>query len=193
MKKLKFISIILVVVTCLLFVGLKKVNNNPNHSVGDPIDSLNHVVVYYNGGYSTIEGRNTVDGYNVGLKYQCVEFVKRYYLEYYHHEMPGSYGNAKDFFNRSISDGDFNTDRGLFQFSNPSKSKPKEGDILIYSATIFNFSGHVAIVSEVSENEIEIIQQNSGAFGSSRENYVLKQENNKWIIHSSRILGWLRK
>lgn len=47
---------------------------------GAPLDSLNGVVVYYNDGMGAVHGRNTVDGYNVGLKYQCVEFVKRYYL-----------------------------------------------------------------------------------------------------------------
>ncbi|HRH39166.1 MAG TPA: CHAP domain-containing protein, partial [Flavobacteriales bacterium] len=63
-------------------------------ATGAPIDSLHGVIVYHNDGMSATHGRNTVDGYNVGLRYQCVEFVKRYYLEHYHHRMPNSYGNA---------------------------------------------------------------------------------------------------
>ena len=55
---------------------------------------------------NNVSGRNvTVDGYNLGLKYQCVEFVKRYYYKHYRHKMPNSYGNAKDFFIAQISDG----------------------------------------------------------------------------------------
>ena len=193
MKNLKYIFIIITLLGTLTYIGFKKVNLNPNYTVGEPIDSLNHVVVYYNGGYNTIEGRNTDNGYNVGLKYQCVEYVKRYYLEYYNHQMPNSYGNAKDFFNTSLKDGDYSKDRGLNQFTNPSQTKPKVGDLLIYSATIFNSAGHVAIVSNVTDNEIEIIQQNAGPFSSSREKYALIYENEKWRIDNSRILGWLRK
>lgn len=49
------------------------------------------------------------DGYNVGLRYQCVEFVKRYYsLEHYAHRMPNSYGHAKDLFDPRVEDGAMN-------------------------------------------------------------------------------------
>ncbi len=50
-----------------------------NFEFGDVIDTFNSVNVNYNGLMSTVKGRNvTPDGYNLGLKYQCVEFVKRY-------------------------------------------------------------------------------------------------------------------
>ncbi len=42
--------------------------------------------------------------------------------------------------------------------------------------TLFNKFGHVAIVSKVSDNEIEVIQQNPGLFGSSREKFKLSKE-----------------
>src|SRR5690554_7449178 len=63
--------------------------------VGKAIDSLNNVLVYYNGDVGTVIGRNTRNGYNLGLKFQCVEFVKRYYYEFYNHEMPDSYGQDR--------------------------------------------------------------------------------------------------
>ena len=67
--------------------------------IGDKVDSLNGVFVYYNHSVGNVSGRNTTaDGYNLGLKYQCVEFVKRYYYENLNHKMPNSYGHAKDFF-----------------------------------------------------------------------------------------------
>ena len=45
--------------------------------VGVKIDSYKGVSVYYNGKVSSVLGRNTTkDGYNLGLKYQCVEFAQ---------------------------------------------------------------------------------------------------------------------
>ena len=192
----KRFSLLLGILT-LLVVGFfisKKINLNPNYEIGQKIDSLNGVVVYYNGGVGNVDGRALAkDGYNLGLKYQCVEFVKRYYYEELNHKMPDTYGHAKDFFNSQIKDGEINQQRNLKQFKNPSKSKPKINDLVIYSATTLNKYGHVSIVSNVTENEIEIIQQNPGPFGSSREKYKLLNNDGKWKIDNDRILGWLRK
>ncbi len=148
----------------------------------------------YNGGVGNVSGRRlTDDGYNLGLKYQCVEFVKRYYYEELNHKMPDSYGHAKDFFNSNLKDGEKNKQRNLNQFTNPSKSKPEINDLVVYSGTTMNKYGHVSIISNVTENEIEIIQQNPGPFGKSREKFDLTMENGKWRIKNDRILGWLRK
>lgn len=141
-----------------------------------------------------MSGRNTTaDGYNLGLKYQCVEFVKRYYFEYYNHKMPDSFGHAKDFFDNTLSDGQNNAKRDLMQYTNLSLAKPEEGDLLIFDSTIFNLFGHVAIISNVTNNEVEIIQQNPGPFRKSRETFSLDYKNGKWKIKNKRILGWLRK
>jgi hypothetical protein len=184
----------------LLILGLvgpwtyKKLNLSTNYTVGQKIDSLNGVFVYYNGEFGNVSGRNTTsDGYNLGLKYQCVEFVKRYYYECLNHKMPDSYGHAKDFFDNTLLDGQINQRRNLIQYSNLSKSKPKVHDLLILDGTLFNKYGHVAIISSVTDMEIEIIQQNSGSNGNSRDNYSLEQIDGKWEIKNKRILGWLRK
>lgn len=156
---------------------------------GTPLDSLNGVVVYHNGSMSNVSGRNVIDGYNVGLRYQCVEFVKRYYLEHYGHRMPNSYGHAKDFFNASVKDGALSIDRGLLQFTNPSASKPAVGDLLILDGWRGNAYGHVAIVSALEDGELEVVQQNTG---SSRGNYDLDLMDGKWRVESDRVSGWLR-
>ena len=44
-----------------------------------------------------------------------------------------------------------------------------------------------------SFQEIEIIQQNPGAFSKSRETFSFGNNNGKWEIKNKRILGWLRK
>ncbi|WP_109435465.1 CHAP domain-containing protein [Aquimarina sp. AU119] len=192
-KQILIISGILILVLIGFFIS-KKINLNRNYEVGQKIDEFNDVIVYYNGGVGNVSGRRlTDDGYNLGLKYQCVEFVKRYYYEELNHKMPDSYGHAKDFFNSNLKDGKKNKQRNLTQFTNPSKSKPKVNDLVIYSETILNRYGHVSIISKVTENEIEIIQQNPGPFGKSREKFKLINKSGKWQIQNDRILGWLRK
>jgi surface antigen len=156
---------------------------------GTPLDSLNGVVVYHNGSMGHVGGRNVVDGYNVGLKYQCVEFVKRYYLEHYGHRMPNSYGHAKDLFDTAVVDGALNEQRALLQFTNPSARSPRVGDLVILDAWRGNAYGHVAIVSAVLDDELEVIQQNTG---STRQHYDLENQDGQWLIDNDRVLGWLR-
>ncbi|MCV6628497.1 MAG: CHAP domain-containing protein [Flavobacteriaceae bacterium] len=196
-KNLKKWTYLLIGLLIFGFAGLwifKNFNFNPDFEVGQEIDELNGVYVYFNGGVENVTERNTTtDGYNLGLKYQCVEFVKRYYYEYLNHKMPNSYGHAKDFFDKSLKDGQKNEQRNLKQFKNCSQTKPKLNDLLIFKGTIFNKYGHVAILSKVTDDKVEIIQQNPGPFGHSRETYNLAYENDKWTIDNDRILGWLRK
>jgi hypothetical protein len=165
-----------------------------SHSIGEPIDSLNGVIVYFNGPVANVTGRNlTADNYNLGLKFQCVEFVKRYYYQHLNHQMPDSYGHAKDFFDPNLPDGTKNKRRNLMQYTNPGTVKPKVNDLLVFSATPFNEYGHVAIVSEVTADELEIIQQNAGESADTRVIFSLSKEGDKWRIGNQRILGWLRK
>lgn len=195
--KTRRLTLLLLCLLIFVFAGLwteKNFSLNSSFSVGQPIDSLNGVKVYYNGEVGNVSGRNlSADNYNIGVKYQCVEFIKRYYFEHLKHKMPDSHGNAKDYFDRSLPDGSLNKKRDLKQFDNPSKAKPKIDDIIVFSETNFNKFGHVAIVSNVMDNEIEIIQQNPGKYGKSRKTISLDKENGKWKLDNKRILGWLRK
>jgi surface antigen len=169
--------------------GGHEAHTSAPRKAGTPLDSLHGVVVYDNAGMGNVSGRNVVDGYNVGLRYQCVEFVKRYYLERYDHRMPNSYGHAKDLFDRTVADGAVNEDRGLVQFTNPSSAMPIAGDLVVLDGWPGNPYGHVAIVSKVADGEVEIVQQNTG---STRGTYDLDHMDGKWRIDSKRVLGWLR-
>ncbi len=188
-----YFLILLIFVLSLFFIP--NIPSKPfSKALGTPIDSLNGVKVFYNGSLKHVEGRSlSPDQYNFGLKYQCVEFVKRYYYEHLHHKMPDTYGHAKDFFIPNLADGALNSQRALIQYRNPSQVQPQVNDLLVYGPTLFNPYGHVAIVAEVQTNAIEIIQQNPGRWGHSRQRYQLSQENGQWLIHKKRILGWLRK
>lgn len=191
-KKISLFVIILVLLTMIVVFG--KPSFVYGFQAGQPIDSLNGVKVYYNGKVSHTDGRNTSeDGYNLGLKYQCVEFVKRYYFLKLKHRMPNTYGHAKDFFNPSLADGQFNSDRALYQYKNHGKSKPETDDLLVFQGHTGNPFGHVAIVSQVKKNNIEIVQQNPGIYGKTRETILLSFENGCWKLDNDRVLGWLRK
>lgn len=172
---------------------LTRYNFNTDHQVGDVIDSLNGVEIYYNGGVNTNEGRNlSLDGYNLGIKYQCVEFVKRYFYQRYQHQMPDSFGHAKDFFNDLLPDASWNEKRALRQYTNGSQSKPMADDLLVFAPWILNPYGHVAIIAAVTDNGIEIAQQNPGPFAPSREYFPLIQRAGLWYIDAPRAKGWLR-
>lgn len=165
-----------------------------DYEVGDTVDSFNSVPVYYNGAVSHTGKRHlATSGYNYGLSYQCVEFVKRYYYDHLNHKMPNTYGNAKDFFNVDLEDGQLNKDRNLTQYTNGSKALPKVDDLLVFGAVTFNKYGHVAIVSKADSAEIEMIQQNPGPTAPSRVTYKVVKKNGKWYIDRSDLLGWLRK
>jgi surface antigen len=194
----KYINIImvltlLVLISILIFKKVETFNPNKQFVVGQKLDSLNGVYVYYNGGVGHVGNRNTSeDGYNIGLKYQCVEFVKRYYYEYYTHKMPDSYGNAKDFFDNTIKDKSINPKRDLIQCTNPSVLKPQIGDLIIFDGHVGNQYGHVAIISQVNTTQIEIIQQNPGPYAPSRVQFDLDSTSKGFKINHDRLLGWLR-
>lgn len=194
-RKLKIGGYVLLAIFLCIFIFKqgKYFNLNPNREVGTVLDRLDGVEVYYNGGVGQSHGRNiSQDGYNLGVKYQCVEFVKRYYFMRFQHKMPDAYGNAKDFFDASVDDGEMNAKRGLLQFKNGGKGKPQKGDLLIWKGSFWNPYGHVAIISEVNAQNLTIVQQNAGPFGNSQEKIGLNNENGNWEIEESAILGWLR-
>ena len=155
---------------------------------------MHGVYVYYNGSLDHVSGRSvTPDGYNLGLRYQCVEFVKRYYYQALHHRMPDSYGHAYEFFDVALKDGQLNTRRDLLQYANPSPEKPRVGDILVFNKTAANPYGHVAIVSAIIGQELEIIQQNAGPVGKSRVRIPILYQRGHWLLKHGQVLGWLRK
>lgn len=161
--------------------------------IGEPIDSLNGVYVFYNGlTENVLERHRTWDGYNLGLKYQCVEFVKRYYYERFRHKMPDSYGNAVAYYDKAVRDGKLNRKRGLWQFSNSSRWKPRAEDIIVFDSTATNPYGHIGIISKAYSDRIEIVHQNTGPVSAARSEYKLVRKNGRWFIDNPKVLGRLR-
>lgn len=101
-------------IVAILIIAIINIKGKIDKEIGTKIDELNGVNVYFNGLMTVSHGRNlSEDGYNIGMKWQCVEFVKRYYLEMYNHKMPNTYGNAKEFYDKSLKDGEINIKRNL--------------------------------------------------------------------------------
>lgn len=185
------IAIALIVVLIAGYLVATRWNINPAHAPGDKLDEYNGVGVYYNGAINHVASRiTTSDGYNLGLRYQCVEFVKRYYFQRFDHRMPNSMGNAKEFFSASVPHGALNPERMLVQYRNGAGTLPQVEDLIVFAPWTFNRYGHVAIVSAVGADFIEVVQQNPGPFGTTRERYALEPQGR--IAHS-RALGWLRR
>ena len=129
---------------------------------GDSLGSFNGIIAYYNsGGINSCDGSRhySKDNYSYGLKWQCVEYVRRYYKDYFSHEM-NRYGNASDYFRSNIPSGSINPERNLLQYHNGDK-KPKKHDLIVFQEMAGGL-GHVSIVTNVTDTTVLTIAQNVG-------------------------------
>lgn len=190
---------IIIIVLLLSAFGLSCTNAQSveDHSkkdlkIGDTLDIFNRVVVYYNGNdYTHSQGKNySEDGYYYGQKGQCVEFVKRFYYEAIKHSMPNVWGHAISFYQRGLKDGGLNKDRNLLQYNDRSTMLPTFNDILVFPISKY---GHVAIVTNVKGNTVQILQQNMRY--DARDDAELIQENGHYSIvyKGKKAKCWLRK
>lgn len=96
--------------------------------------------------------------------------------------------HAKDFFDPKVPQGQLNPDRGLIQYRNGGKVPPQPDDLLVFTDTVY---GHVAIVTAVDADSIEVIQQNKE---SSRQKFILVEKDGGYFVGDDRQpAGWLRK
>jgi surface antigen len=175
------------VILCASLAGLLCYNNS---RVGQVLDRYRGVAVHDNGLiYFRSYGRNySADGYYYGQKWQCVEFVKRFYDQAKGHKMPDVMGHARSFFDDGLADGALNARRGLHQFRNGSIQAPQPDDLMVFSDTKY---GHVAIVTEIGSNTVEVIQQN--ILGRTRQRFSLAVSNGHHFVSAPRQpAGWLR-
>ena len=153
------------------------------------LDTLDGVPVYNNGFFFTRSyGRHyAADGYYYGKKWQCVEFIKRYLYDARGHQMPDVWGHAINFFDPALPDGDINLKRNMWQFRQGGSEKPLKGDLLVFSG--ISRYGHVAIIADVHDTDIEIVQQN---LSPPRERIPLSIDKGFYYIEGKGALGWLR-
>ncbi|MCU0785537.1 MAG: CHAP domain-containing protein [Verrucomicrobia bacterium] len=159
--------------------------------VGKTLDSYHGVPVYDNGlMFFRSYGRHyAADGYYYGQKWQCVEFIKRFYHDAKGHKMPDVMGHARSFFDETIPADALNPRRGLVQYLNGSTEKPRPDDLLVFTDTKY---GHVGIITETGADFVEIIQQN--ILGHTRQRLSLVVSNGHYFVaEARRPAGWLRQ
>jgi surface antigen len=160
-----------------------------DRNTGVVIDQYKGVEIYDNGPLAfKSHGRHySASGYYWGQKWQCVEFVKRFYDEAMGHQMPDVWGHAKDFFDPLVEQGGLNAGRGLAQFRNGGNEAPAVDDLVVFDGGF----GHVAIVREVGSNFVEVAQQN--IYRRPRARLEVTATNGNFVVRPSNVLGWLRK
>jgi hypothetical protein len=132
-KLLRFLLLAFLIFIAVYFIFLRQrypiYAITHSFAIGDSVDSFNGVVVYNNGpDYPQSHGKHyTKDSaYYYGKKWQCVEFIKRYYYDVYHHKMPDGFGHASSFFDKNIKQGELNKRRNLLQFRNGGPGEAKD-------------------------------------------------------------------
>lgn len=146
--------------------------------------------------------RNYVDGVFTGYKWQCVEFARRWlYINkgYIFNDIAMAYNifQLKTF--RVIKD---NSTLPIYSFENGSTRKPEVGCLLIWDeGGEFVKTGHVAIITEVYEDKIRIVEQNE-SFSKWPDNRDYSRElkakidssGGYWVecsYHDANLLGWV--
>jgi surface antigen len=188
--KTMFIAVIMVLILGVVISVVTSLAYKFGSEVGKVTDTYQGISIYNNGQDSSIEHgiSKSKDGYVYGYKWQCVEFVNRFYHDKLGINISGG-GNAKDYFDSKINNGELNNTRMLLQFKNGEGDKPKVNDIIVFNIGQY---GHLGIVSKVGDDYIEIVQQN--VHGKSRDNLYITYKDDKPIIGAGRgVLGWLRK
>jgi hypothetical protein len=139
---------------------------------------------------------NKKEGTYTGIKWQCVEYARRWLLV----NKGVVYGDvdiaadiwALDFVTR-IKD---NTKLKMPTFPNGNENQPQVGDLLIYAKAYLK-TGHAAVISKIDpkSHTLQVIEQNYNnrkwANGYARSIPYIEQDHKFWVLDSY-LLGWKR-
>jgi len=159
-------------------------------SYGTELGNFNGVKVYSNGSSGYVSNQsNYLDGEYIGMKWQCVEYIRRYYYQRIGVNLADKHrGDAKTFWSNTSK-------MQLARFSNGGTTAPQIGDIAVSDSGTY---GHVAIVRSVSGNQMCVAQQNVYQTESDvNACTTLSISNGKYTVGnfdntSLPITGWLR-
>lgn len=176
----------------VILIGMIIYRYRDETQVGAEIDNYKGVAVYYNGksNENNYGDNYSADGYYYGEKWQCVEFVKRFYYEVKAHRMPDVFGNAKEYYDPAVPQGKLNHRRGLVQYRNGGNISPQVDDLLVFTGSRY---GHAAIISSIGADNIEIVQQNAPGYSRQILPFTVQQEHYYIGTLNNKPAGWLRK
>jgi glutathionylspermidine amidase/synthetase len=146
--------------------------------------------------------RSYVDGVFMGYKWQCVELARRWlYLNkgYVFDDIAMAYDIFRLRFVTVIED---NSRLPLHSFANGARRYPEPGCLLIWNeGGEFDVTGHVAVVTEVFDDRIRVIEQNvedklwpDGQSWSRELAVTLDGDGGYWIdctYEDAGIMGWV--
>lgn len=139
--------------------------------------------------------QNFFDNSVSGIKWQCVEFARRWLMENYG-LMFKSVNIAADIWSDVDSYINIENDSKMSVTSilNGSTSLPVRGDLLIYNKSLFG-TGHVAVVTAVSvkDKQIYIAEQNyknEKWMEDHSRSIMYKEVEGRFWLDESDLLGW---
>jgi len=203
--KLSFLIFLAIITIITIFVSVVRVENDI------PVSCLNNCVNPYGvilgisskdvKAYSNCQSGcvnfefNTINGVGTGLKWQCVEYARRWLL-LHKGLVYGDVETAADIWDKvnHLTHVATNTKIPLESFLNGSKHSPRIGDLLIY-ARAFNDTGHVAVVTDVNYKKgvIEVAEQNyrneKWPDDYARTVEFIIKDDSFWLLDGY-ILGW---
>jgi|GEM_PF-2386287 len=179
-------NLLLVLIFVLAFDSVRADTDEP---FGTQVGIFNGVPSYSNGTTSYVSNiSNYYQGQYTGIKWQCVEYARRYYLAHYGIYISLTIPYASQAFTT------WGSLEYINQFQNGTGSPPIPGDILCSNGGAY---GHVAIVREVTANEVHVIQQNFlNNSGDNDFTLTLSQVGEVYTVGnfsvSCPVIGWLR-
>ncbi len=171
--------------------------------MGVPAFSCDYESITFNHVRSFFVHHNKDHGLYYGYKYQCVEYSRRF-LIHTHGVTFGDVGMAYEIYDipfvTRIRD---KSQVPWASYPNGSTIRPVPGCVLLWhEGGEFRYTGHVAIVTEVTDNWVRVAEQNVedalwGGDNYARELRVTVDENTgsyfiheEWGKRGGRILGW---
>jgi hypothetical protein len=137
-----------------------------------------------------IEKRNYINNTFTGLKWECVEYVRRYLILNKGITF-NEIDNAYQIFNLDyFIDIYTNKKIKIYKHYNGSNIIPNIGSLLIWDKYLDkNRTGHIAIITHVSDKYIELVEQN----WKNSKNRRIKVDiiNNGYYIKDGNIIGWI--
>ncbi len=172
-------QIFLIVCFCLVF-SLFIINFSFAADFGVEIGSYKGVNAYSNGNTHGVNGPYKEYGY----QFQCVEYVNRFYVKALGWKNMRGSGDGGNYFGNAAS-------KGLEANPNNGSISPQPDDLLTFSGGGY---GHVAIITEVGDDYVNIIEQNWSRNSATRK-LKLTVDNGKYYISPTgvyQVQGWLR-
>ena len=132
--------------------------------------------------------RNYINGYFTGLKWQCVEFARRYLIITYKISFQ-EIETAEDIFRLNYF---FNVHNNTLipikKYVNGSMVLPHVGSLLIWSKSKELKFGHVAVITSINSKYIVIREQN---WDNKNIRKLKLKYNNGYYIMEKDIIGWI--